>query len=410
MSKLNDDLSTERVTLGDIEAAYETIKGSIKKTTMVKCPVLEEMTGNRIYFKLENLQKTGSFKVRGALNKITNLTEEEKKNGVIASSAGNHAQGVALGATAMGIESTIVMPATAPLAKVLATKNYGGKVVLHGSVYDDAYAKACEIQKESGATFLHPFDDKYVIAGQGTIGLEILEDLEEVDIVVVPIGGGGIISGIATAIKAIKPSVRVIGVEAANAASMKAALEKGEVHTIEATPTIADGIAVKRAGNLTYEIIKENVDEIVTVSESEISEAFLFLMEKSKVVAEGAGAVSVAAVMSNKIDAKDKNIVSVISGGNVDINLMERIINRALLKVGRRYGFKVRIPDKAGELEKMLKLIASLNANILQLFQTMYREDLDISMQEVEIVLECFDIKHREEVRKALAKENYIVF
>jgi len=401
---------TNKVTIDDIKKAYETVKDSIKRTALVECPTLEELTGNKVFFKLENLQKTGSFKVRGAFNKIANLTDEEKANGVIASSAGNHAQGVALGATASGIKSTIVMPATAPLAKVWATKNYGAEVVLHGSVYDDAYAKACEIQKETGATFLHPFDDKYVIAGQGTIGLEILEDLENVDVIVVPIGGGGILAGIATAVKALKPSVKIIGVEAANAASMKAAIEKNEVHTIDSTPTIADGIAVRRAGDLTFEIIRDTVDEIVTVTESEISQALLFLMEKSKVVAEGAGATAVAAVLSGKVQEKGKNIVSVISGGNIDINLMERILNQALIKEGRRFGFKVRIHDKAGELERLLKLIATNNANILTLYQSMYRENLDIGMQEVDLVIECFNTEHREQVKVALAEANYNIF
>ncbi len=399
-----------KVTLESIKKAYETVKDSVKRTSIVECPTLGEMTGNKVFFKLENLQKTGSFKIRGALNKIANLSEEEKKNGVIASSAGNHAQGVALGATASGIKSTIVMPATAPLAKVWATKNYGAEVVLHGSVYDDAYAKACELQKETNATFLHPFDDEYVISGQGTIGLEILEDLEDADIVVAPIGGGGILAGIATAVKAIKPSIKVIGVEAANAASMKAAVEKGEVHTINSSPTIADGIAVRRAGDLTYEIIKENVDEIVTVTESEISQGLLFLMEKSKVVAEGAGATPVAALLAGKIDAKDKKIVSVISGGNIDINLMERILNQALIKEGRRFRFKVRITDKAGELERLLKLVAEKNANILTLNQSMYRENLEIGMQEVNLVVECFNLEHKAELKASLIDGGYDIF
>ncbi len=250
----------EKVTFDMIKEAADTIKGSVKRTQIVECPTMEALTGNKVFFKLENLQKTGSFKIRGALNKIMHLTEEEKARGVIASSAGNHAQGVALGATNLGIKSTIVMPGTAPLSKVVATRNYGAEVVQVGTVYDDAYNKACEIQKETGATFLHPFDDPYVIAGQGTIGMEIVEDLADVDMVIVPIGGGGIASGIAKAVKSLKPSVKMVGVEAENAASMLEAVKQGCPCTIKTTPTIADGIAVARAGQLTCEMIRDYVD------------------------------------------------------------------------------------------------------------------------------------------------------
>ncbi len=395
------------VKLEDIKKAQEVLKPVIKRTCMIESKDFSKLTGGTVFFKTENLQLTGSFKIRGAYNKIINLSDAEKKAGVIASSAGNHAQGVALSATKLGINSTIVMPKMAPLSKVAATKNYGAKVVLHGSVYDDAYEKACEIQSETGATFLHPFDDKYVIAGQGTIGLEILEEIEDVDVVIIPIGGGGISAGISTAIKAINPNVHIIGVEAAYASSMKSAIEKGEVHTIDTKPTIADGIAVRRAGDLTYEIIKRNVDELVTVTEDEIARAVLELLEKGKIVAEGAGAVSVAALFNTGLNLKGKKIVSVISGGNLDVNLMERIINKALITEYRRVPLKVRLADKAGEMTKLLGIISELKANILAINQTMYKSNLGISEQEVKFTLETLDKEHADTIKKRLMEEDY---
>jgi len=399
----------DKVVLKDIEDAREVLQSVIKDTSLLKCHELSDLTGGNIYLKTENLQLTGSFKIRGAYNKMVHLSDVEKKAGVIASSAGNHAQGVALSATKLGIESTIVMPRIAPLAKIAATKNYGAKVVLHGSVYDDAFAKAKEIQEETGATFLHPFDDKYVIAGQGTIGLEILDQLENVDVVLVPIGGGGILAGISTAIKSVKPSVKIIGVEAAHAACMKNAIEKGGVHTINTKGTIADGIAVRRAGDLTYEIIKENVDELVTVTEDEIAKALLLLLEKNKIVAEGAGAVSVAAVMNSTLDLKGKNVVSVISGGNLDVNLMERIVNRALIGENRRYTLKVKLIDKPGEMAKLLDAISNMKANILTINQTMYKNSLAIGEQEVKLTLETFDEEHTEKIVKELEDKGYVM-
>ncbi|WP_426709283.1 threonine ammonia-lyase [Cetobacterium sp. SF1] len=395
--------------LDDIKKAQEVIKDSIKRTPVVECALLEDITGNEVFLKLENLQKTGSFKIRGALNKIANLTEEEKKNGVIASSAGNHAQGVALGATAQGIKSTIVMPATAPMAKIAATRNYGAEVILEGTVYDDAYKKACEIQKETGATFLHPFDDKFVMAGQGTIGLEILDDIPNVDAVIVPIGGGGILAGISKAIKSINPNVRIIGVESANAASMLEAIKRNEVCEICSKPTIADGIAVRKAGSLTFQVIKENVDEIVTVTEDEIARAILFLMEKSKVVVEGAGATPVAALLAKKVDLSNKKVCAVVSGGNIDINLVERIMNKALMLEGRRYKFSIILSDKSGELNKIVQILSSNNANILTVNQTMYEEALEINKQKATFVIECFDMDHRNLIKNKLIEAGYEV-
>lgn len=395
------------VTLETIKKAKKQIENSIKRTPLIECPTLEEQVGGKIFFKLENLQKTGSFKIRGALNRIANLTEEEKKKGVIASSAGNHAQGIALGATAQGIKATIVMPETAPIAKVTATKGYGADVVLCGTVYDDAFAKACEIQKETGAVFLHPFDDEYVIAGQGTIGIEILEDVKDMDTVLVPIGGGGILAGIATAVKSINPNIRVIGVESENAASMTEALKRGECCEVCAKPTIADGIAVRKVGCKTLELVKKYVDEVVTVSEAEIADAILFLMEKSKVVAEGAGATPLAAILAGKVDCKGRKTCAVISGGNIDINLVERVLNRALINKGRRHQFKVKIQDKFGEVEKLLGLLTANRANILHITQSMYNGDLGITMQEVTLVIECSDMSHRDSVINKIKEAGY---
>ena len=397
----------ERVTFDMIKEAAETIKGSVKRTQIIECPTMEKLTGNKVFFKLENLQKTGSFKVRGALNKIMHLTDEEKARGVIASSAGNHAQGVALGATNLGIKSTIVMPGTAPLSKVMATRGYGAEVVQVGTVYDDAYKKACEIQAETGATFLHPFDDPYVIAGQGTIGMEIIEDLENVDMVIVPIGGGGIASGIAKAVKSLKPSVKMVGVEAENAASMLEAVKQGCPCTIKTTPTIADGIAVARAGQLTCEMIRDYVDEIVTVSEDDIARAILFLMEKGKVVAEGAGATPVAALLAGKIKEQGQNICCVISGGNSDINMIERIINKALILEGRKAEFNVVVPDRAGELFKVLQVLADKKANILRINQSMYKTGIKINNQVAKIVIECANAEHRNEIAVAIREAGF---
>lgn len=321
-----------KITLKDVEKARETIKDIVKKTDVVESIKLTDLTGANVYYKCENLQKTGSFKIRGACNKIANLTDAEKENGVIASSAGNHAQGVALGAKMTGIKATIVMPSTAPKAKVEATKGYGANVVLHGEVYDDAYAKAVEIQKETGATFLHPFDDEYVIAGQGTMALEIFEQLDnKVDTILCPIGGGGIISGVAVVAKSLNPNIKVIGVQTANIPSMYESKKNGCVTTAFNDVSIADGISVKTPGNLTFKIVNELVDEIIVVTEEEIKEAMIFLMENQKLVAEGSGAVTTAGLLSKKyIPKANENVVCIISGGNVDMKKVNEILNNAL--------------------------------------------------------------------------------
>lgn len=400
----------KKVTLDMIKEAKSTIKDIVKETPLIESVKMSEKTGANVYLKCENLQKTGSFKIRGACNKIANLTQEEKEKGVIASSAGNHAQGVALGAKMNGIKATIVMPSTAPLAKVTATKGYGAEVVLNGLVYDDAYAKAVELQKETGATFLHPFNDEYVIAGQGTISLEILEQLENVDTIICPVGGGGIIAGVATAAKAIKPSVKIVGVQTANIPSTKESFEKGEVISAFKDVTIADGIAVKTPGDLTFSIVKELVDEVVVVEEDEISQAMLFLLENQKVTAEGAGAVSTAAIWSDKYKPKKgENVVCIISGGNVDINTLYRVIDKGLVKCGRRYTFKTHIVDKPGGLGEMTHILTDLNANILSANMSKLSSKYGLGHQAVEMTIETFDEDHKHRIKENLTNAGFYI-
>lgn len=398
-----------KVTLQDIKDAKETIKDIVKKTDILESAKLSAMTGANVFYKCENLQKTGSFKVRGACNKIANLTDEEKANGVIASSAGNHAQGVALGAQMTGIKATIVMPATAPLAKVTATKGYGAEVVLNGLVYDDAYAKAVELQKETGATFLHPFNDKYVISGQGTIGLEILEQLDgKVDTILCPIGGGGIIAGIAVAAKGINPNIKIVGVQTANIPSMHESMKNGEVTTAFKSTTIADGIAVKTPGDVTFEIINELVDEVIVVEEDEIAQGMLFLMENQKVVAEGAGAVSTAALLSGKyVPQKGENVVCVISGGNVDVNTLYRVIGTALTKEARRYAFNTVIQDKPGGLAELTKIISEHDANILNANLSRSSMGRALGTLTAEMVLETLNQDHIDRLKVDIIKAGF---
>ena len=398
-----------KVNLEDVKKAEEVLKSIVKETPLQESKELSAKLGANVYYKCENLQKTGSFKIRGACNKISNLTDEEKAKGVIASSAGNHAQGVALGAKMTGIKATIVMPETAPLAKVTATKSYGAEVVLNGAVYDDAYAKAVEIQKETGATFLHPFDDEYVIAGQGTIGLEIFKQLNEnVDTILCPIGGGGIIAGIAVAAKGLNPNVKIIGVQTSNIPSMKVSKENGKVTTAFNGATIADGIAVKTPGNTTFEIINELVDEVITVSEEEIAQGMLFLMEHQKVVAEGAGAVTTAALLSGKYKPqKDENVVCIISGGNIDINTLYRVIDTGLVKCGRRYTFRTHIVDRPGGLSEVTRILTDLNANILSANMSKLSSKHGLGTQAVELTIETFDEKHKEEIRESIIKAGF---
>ncbi|NPV44780.1 MAG: threonine ammonia-lyase [Firmicutes bacterium] len=400
-------MESSAISLGDIKRAYERLKGIAKKTTIDESRTLSEMTGNRVFLKAENLQKTGAFKIRGAFNKIMSLTGNEKAKGVIAASAGNHAQGVALAATSAGILSTIVMPEGAPVTKVTATKGYGASVILWGQSYDDAYKKALEIQSQTGATFVHAFDDPDVIAGQGTIALEILEEIPETQYIIVPVGGGGLISGIAVAAKALKPDIKVIGVQAEGAASAFVSRSNNRITELASVRTIADGIAVKKIGKLTFSVIQKYVDDIVTVKDEEIAHAVLNLLERSKLVVEGAGAVGVAALMYNKIDVKNSNIVVLLSGGNIDVNMISRIIEKGLIESGRYIRLATVIPDQPGTLNSLLKTVASVKANVISVFHNRARQDVAIGQAEVELELETRDSEHASQLIQLLKKQGY---
>lgn len=393
--------------LDDIEEARKTLNNVAYNTGLVHNTTFSEMTGNSIYLKMENLQKTGSFKIRGAFNKIAHLPKKYKKKGVIAASAGNHAQGVAMAAKAYGIKATIVMPKHAPLSKIAATRGYGAEVILHGHLYDEAYEKAREIQEETGAVFIHPFDDPEVIAGQGTIGIEILEDLPDTDIIIVPVGGGGLISGIAVATKSIKPDIKIIGVQSKNMPSMAESIFKDRITTVNGMPTIADGIAVKTPGKITFEIVKRYVDDIVTVDEDEIANAILLLMERAKVIAEGAGAASVAALLNRMGQLKDKKIVALLSGGNIDVNMLSRIIDSGLVKSGRKVFINTLIPDRPGTLGVLLNRLADTGANVLSVTHNRSSRDIPIGYAKVELELETTSEEHIEEIKELLSLDNY---
>jgi threonine dehydratase len=393
--------------ISEIFNAAAVLKSVVRKTTII--PASNIKTDAELYLKTENLQLTGSFKLRGAYYKISQLSDEEKQKGVIACSAGNHAQGVALGATHNGIKSLICLPAGAPLSKVEATKSYGAEVCLVPGVYDDAYAKAIELQKEHGYTFVHPFDDPKVIAGQGTIGLEILEQMPEVEAVVVPIGGGGLISGVAFAIKTLRPDVKVYGVQSAGAPSMFDSLNEGKICHLNSVSTIADGIAVKEPGVNTFDICSQYVDEVVTVSDDEVAAAILALLEKQKLVAEGAGAVAVAAAMFGKLPIKDKKTVCIVSGGNIDVNTLSRVITRGLSKSGRNCTFIIDLYDKPGQLSGVCNVIAREGGNVISVSHERIGASAEINGCTIRIELETRDNEHIESLRKALKNEGYNV-
>jgi threonine dehydratase, medium form len=355
----------------NIRKAKENLKGVIKETPLIYSDFYSKEYKCGIYFKPENFQTTGSFKIRGAYNKIANLTDEECKNGIICSSAGNHAQGVAFSAQKRGVKSTIVMPNVTPLLKIEATRDYGSEVVIHGDVYDEAYSKALELSVENGYTFVHAFDDYDVICGQGTIGLEILDELDNVDEVLVPIGGGGLISGIALAIKSVKPEVKVIGVVPVGAMSMKISVDEGQVTRLATVKTSAEGVAVKQPGHLSFAVTKQYVDEIITVSEKDIMEAVLLLLEKHKMIAETAGVVPLAGI--RKRAEPGKNIVCLISGGNIDVVTISSIINQGLISRGRIMCFSVELPDKPGQLVKVAQILAELGANVIELVHNQFK-------------------------------------
>lgn len=388
------------LTIDNVYRAQRALKNVVRKTDVLFAPKL--CPGTDLYLKTENLQITGSFKVRGAYYKMTCLSEEEKARGVIACSAGNHAQGVALAAQKNGIKAVICLPDGAPISKVEATKSYGAEVCLVEGVYDDAYQKALQLRDEKGYTFIHPFNDEDVIAGQGTIGLELMEQLNDLDAVLVPIGGGGLISGIAYTIKTINPHVKVYGVQAKGAPSMKNAVEHGEMEALESVSTIADGIAVKQPGDLTYEICKKYVDEIVTVSDDEISAAILALMEQHKLVTEGAGAVAVAAAMFHKVDLTNKKAVCVLSGGNIDVTILSRVIKRGLLMSGRSCQLMIELMDKPGQLKNVSRIIADLGGNVTSVHHERANEGSDVNGCYLRIILETRNYGHIEEIKTAL--------
>ena len=386
------------------KARYELSK-VIRQTEVVLAPQVNPECD--VHLKLECLQRTGSFKVRGACYKISQLSDEEKAHGVIACSAGNHAQGVALGATAHGIKSLICLPAGAPISKVEATKGYGADVCLVPGVYDDAYQKAIELRDEKGYTFVHPFDDPNVIAGQGTIGLELIDQVKDMDAVVVPVGGGGLISGVAFALKTLNPHIKVYGVQAAGAASMVQSLHVHKRECLSSVSTIADGICVKEPGELTYEICSKYVDDIVTVSEDEICAAILQLLEKEKVVAEGAGATSVAAVMFNKVPVKGKKVVCIVSGGNIDVTILNRVVERGLAKSGRIAIINVELDDKPGKLVEVASVIAKAGANITNVYHDRNSDSEKVNSCILRVICETRNQEHVAAINNALRESGF---
>ncbi|MBP3883633.1 MAG: threonine ammonia-lyase [Olsenella sp.] len=392
----------EQVTLDMIRQAREAMEGIVELTPVVT----STRVGKNLYIKSENLQKTGSFKIRGAFNKIRNLSPEEAARGVIACSAGNHAQGVALSATRLGIRSVICMPEGAPILKVEATRSYGGEVVLVPGNYDDAAAEAARLAKEEGLTFAHPFDDPFVIAGQGTLGLEILEQVPDVEQIVVPVGGGGLASGVAVAVKSMRPNVKVIGVQALNVPSMFVSVTNSEVTTIKDGPTNADGIHVLTPGNLTFDLVSRYVDDVVTVTEDEIAAAIVALLEGPKTVAEGAGASSVAAYLFGKVDTSLKT-VALVSGGNVDITTLARIIIRGMQKTGRIARLTTKFVDKADNLAKLVQLVADDGANVLEIYHEREDAKTEVNSCTVTLTLETKDAEHIRKICHDMVESGY---
>ena len=388
------------LTVDNVYRASNVLREVVRKTDVIYAPKLKP--GAKIYLKTENLQITGSFKVRGSYYKMSKLSAEEKARGVVACSAGNHAQGVALAAQKNGIKAVICLPDGAPISKIEATKSYGAEVCLVNGVYDDAYNKALSLRDEEGYSFIHPFNDEDVIAGQGTIALELAEQLPNMDAVIVPIGGGGLISGIAYTIKTINPQIKVYGVQAAGAPSMYNSIRDGKIEELEKVSTIADGIAVKKPGDLTYEIISKYVDEIVTVSDDEISAAILALMEQHKLVTEGAGAVSVAAAMFGKVDVDGKNVVCILSGGNIDVTILSRVIKRGLLMSGRSSQLLIELMDKPGQLKDVSRIIADLGGNVTSVHHERANEGSDVNGCFLRIILETRNYDHKHEIEDAL--------
>lgn len=393
--------------LEKIKEARENIKDVVTKTPLLYSNVFSKSSNNDVYMKCENLQLTGAYKIRGALNKIISLTEEEKSKGVICSSAGNHAQGVAYAASLMDVKSSIVMPKTTPYLKVESTKNYGGNIILHGKCYDDAFIKAKTIEEEEGKVFIHPFNDMDVIYGQGTIALEIFEEINDLDYILVPIGGGGLISGISIAAKSLNPNIKIIGVQAEGAPSMALSIEKDKICTLDSVNTIADGISVKTPGNTTFEIVREYVDEIIIVSESDIVDSFLLLVEKHKLVAEASGVVTLAAL--KKLKAKNKKVCCILSGGNIDMLTISTLINNGLVSKGRLFCFSVELKNVPGELLKISEILAKESANVVKLEHNQFKAINRIHNVLLEVTVETNGHEHIEKIINSFEREKYSI-
>jgi len=395
------------VTLAGIQQARQRIKGDIYLSPAPHSDELSKMTGQQVFLKLDNLQRTGAFKERGALNKILTLSDDEKRRGVIAASAGNHAQAVAYHATARGLQTRIVMPLMTPLVKTASTAAYGAEVVLHGADYDEACDEAVRLSRQDGMTFLHPFDDDAVIEGQGTIGLELLYQISNLEAVVVPIGGGGLIAGIACAIKESNPDIRVIGVQTERLPSMLRAADAGSPVTVAAESTIADGIAVRRAGERTLPLVQRYVDELVSVDEEEIAKAILILLEREKTLAEGAGAIALAALLQNKTTLRGQRAAVIVGGGNIDVSLLARIIERGLVKDGRRTRLRIHLTDRPGALHQLTRILADARANIVQTSHDRAHYGVSLGDTVIDVTLETRGDDHIEEIRRMLTEAGY---
>ncbi|NLF34744.1 MAG: threonine ammonia-lyase [Clostridiales bacterium] len=393
------------MTIEEFKAARSVLSGVLLDTSLVYSNAFSKVTGNNIYIKPENMQVTGAYKIRGAYFKLSTLTDEEKARGLVTASAGNHAQGVAYAAQAANVPATIVMPTTTPLVKVNNTKDYGGKVIIHGATFDDAADKAAELAQTEGLTYVHPFNDLTVATGQGTIAYEIFQSLPDVDIILVPIGGGGLAAGVSTLAKLLNPNVKVIGVEPTGAASMKASLEAGKVVTLDRVETIADGVAVKTPGDLLFPYIQENVDDIITIDDGELVDAFLDMMEKHKMIVENAGLLTIAALPH--LDVKGKNIVPILSGGNMDVITIASLVQHGLINRGRIFTFSVQLPDRPGELLRVAEIVARENGNIIKLEHNQFVNINRQSGVELRVTVEAFGHAHKEKLLAALCKKGY---
>lgn len=393
------------LTLKEFKEARNVLSGVIRDTPLVYSPAFSKATGNQVYIKPENMQLTGAYKIRGAYYKISTLSQEEKERGLVTASAGNHAQGVAYAAQQAGVEATIVMPTTTPLVKVNNTKDYGAKVVLHGETFDDAAELAAKLSQEDGLTYVHPFNDPAIATGQGTISYEIFQDLPDVDVILVPIGGGGLASGVATLAKLLNPNVTVIGVEPAGAASMKASVEAGHVVTLDKVETIADGVAVKTPGDQIFPYIQQNVDDILTIPDDELVDAFLDMMEKHKMIVENAGLLPIAAL--NHLKCQGKNVVPVLSGGNMDVITVASLVQHGLINRGRVFTFSVQLPDRPGSLLRVAQIVAEANGNVIKLEHNQFVNINRQSGVELRVTLEAFGHTHKRAILDALCAAGY---